>query len=617
MQFHHHGYVSEDPRVCVPDAETHTEEFPQQVDVLVVGTGPAGMITAAQLSQYPGVVTRIIEVRDGRLELGHADGIAVRSVETFDAFGFAEEIMHESYQITQTAFWHPNPASPAEIMRTAYVADDPAGRSEYPHIVCNQARVQDYFATFMAKSPRRMTPDYGIEFVGLSIGEGEYPVTVDLRRSAGPNAGEEFQVQAKYVVGCDSAKSKVRKAIGRHLVGDSSAHAWGVMDVLVETDFPDFRLKTAIQSTAGSILWIPREGGYLTRVYVDLGVTAADDNGKIRETTQEQTLEIANRIFHPYHFEVRDTAWYSVYEVGHRVTDKFDDVPFEEVGHRTPRVFIAGDACHTHSAKAAQGMNVSMQDGWNIAWKLGAVLSGQSPESILDSYSAERQPIAQNLIDYDKAWAKLMASAPTDADTSVLTEYYSRGGDFTAGLLTQYPESALIGAAAHQELAAGYPVGKRFYSYPVTRVCDATDHQLGHLHTADGRWRVYVFADATGQGAKDWAQQIEATLARFTPTDAQPGAVFDVKVIYQGDFTSVDLLAQHAVFRPAAGPFGLTNWEQVFATNDESDIFAARQISRDGAVVVVRPDQYVAQVLPLGATDELSDYFAGVMLPQR
>ena len=82
-----------------------------------------------------------------------------------------------------------------------------------------------------------------------------------------------------------------------------------------------------------------------------------------------------------------------------------------------PRVFITGDACHTHSAKAGQGMNVSMQDGCNLGWKLGQVLEGLSPESLLATYSAERQVIAQNLIDFDREWSSLMARKPEEFET--------------------------------------------------------------------------------------------------------------------------------------------------------------------------------------------------------
>ena len=385
MHFHHHGYVSGDPRVQ-PAAGVGIDrpaQLPDEVDVLIVGTGPAGMLAAAQLSQFPGITTRIVERRPGRLAIGQADGIQARSVETFQAFGFAERIIAEAYRITEMAFWKPDPADPSHIVRSARTLDDPGGISEFPHLIVNQARVLDYFAEFMANSPTRMSPDYGFEFRGLEVAdEGEYPVTVSLLHTAGPDEGRTRIVRAKYVVGADGARSKVRDSIGCTMAGDQANHAWGVMDVLASTDFPDIRLKCAIQShDGGSILLIPREGGHLFRMYVDLGEVAADDQGAVRKTTIEQIIAKANAIIHPYTLDVRNVAWHSVYEVGHRLTDRFDDVLPEELGTRTPRVFITGDACHTHSAKAGQGMNVSMQDGFNIGWKLGHVLEGRSPES--------------------------------------------------------------------------------------------------------------------------------------------------------------------------------------------------------------------------------------------
>ncbi len=170
MQFHHHGYVSGDPRVS-PAAGTGLDrpaELPDEVDVLIVGTGPAGMTLAAQLSQFPDVTTRIIERRDGRLVIGQADGIQARSVETFQAFGFAGRIIDEAYRICGMNFWSPDPADRDKIIRTERTVDDPTGISEFLHLIVNQARVLDYFAEFMANSPSRMTPDYGLEFVGLS-----------------------------------------------------------------------------------------------------------------------------------------------------------------------------------------------------------------------------------------------------------------------------------------------------------------------------------------------------------------------------------------------------------------------------------------------------------------
>jgi phenol 2-monooxygenase len=587
-----------------------------------VGTGPAGMLTAAQLSQFPGITTRIVERRGGRLEIGQADGIQARSVETFQAFGFAERIIAEAYRITEMAFWKPDPQNPSNIVRAARTLDDPAGISEFPHLIVNQARVLDYFAEVMANAPTRMSPDYGYEFRGLEVGEGEYPVTVTLAHTSGPDEGKERVVRAKYVVGADGARSKVRESIGCTLAGDQANHAWGVMDVLANTDFPDIRLKCAIQShDGGSILLIPREGGHLFRMYVDLGEVAADDRGAVRKTTIEQIIAKANAIVHPYTVDVRNVAWHSVYEVGHRLTDRFDDVLPDERGTRTPRVFITGDACHTHSAKAGQGMNVSMQDGFNIGWKLGHVLEGRSPESLLSTYSAERQVIAKNLIDFDKEWSTLMAKKPEEfATPSELEDFYVSTAEFPAGFMTQYAPSTLIGEPVHQELATGFTIGKRFKSAPVVRVCDTNPLQLGHQATADGRWRIYVFADPAAAGAQspvadfaEWIANSPDSPLSATPSGADRDAWFDVKVIYQQDHTNIDIGTVPAVFTPEVGPFKLTYLEKVYATDPTADIFELRGIDRGGVVVVVRPDQYVANVLPLTGTAELAAFFAPLL----
>ncbi|MGW9114458.1 FAD-dependent monooxygenase [Microbacterium sp. NPDC055683] len=619
MQFHHHGYVSGDPRVqpAAGAGIDRPDELPDVVDVLIVGTGPAGITLAAQLAQFPGVVTRVVEKRAGRLEVGQADGIQARSVETFQAFGFANRIIEEAYRITEMAFWKPDADDPSRIVRTAVAPDDPSHVSEFPHLIVNQARVQDYFLEVMAGSPTRSRPDYGWEFAGLEIGDGDHPVSVTLRRSAGPDEGAERIVRAKYVVGGDGARSRVREAIGARHQGSQAFHAWGVMDVLADTDFPDIRRKCAIQShDGGSILHIPREGNHLFRMYVDLGEVGHDDAGGVRKTTQEEVEARANQILHPYSLTVKHVAWRSVYEVGHRVTDRFDDV--ELPGTCTPRVFIMGDACHTHSAKAGQGMNVSIQDGFNLGWKLGHVLEGRAPEELLATYSAERQVVAQNLIDFDRQWSSLMAARPEEMDDPAeLERFYVRTAEFPAGFMTEYAPSIIVDGDAHQALAAGFPIGKRFRSHPVVRVCDGNPVHLGHHARADGRWRVYVFADAEG----DAAEALAAWLADSPLTAVAEGddidARFDVKIVYPRPHLEVDLGRVPAVFLPRTGPFQVVDYEKVYASDPADDVFAARGIGAGGAVVVVRPDQYVAAVLPLEARDELARFVERFTLPPR
>ena len=631
MQFHHRGYVSEDPRIKAAAGHgiNRPTDIPDEMDVLIVGTGPAAVTVAAQLSHCPSINVRIIERREGRLTQGQADGIQARSVETFQAFGFANAIVDEAYRNVEMCFWKPDDKHPENIVRVSRVPDDAHGVSEFPHIYVNQSRVLDYFLGCAEKSPGRIVPDYGIEFVDLAIDDShEYPVAARIKYIAGPRTGEVRTVRAKYLVGGDGARSNVRAALGHKLEGDASLHAWGVIDVLCNTDFPDFQVKCSIQShTAGNILLIPREGGYLSRLYVDLGNLDENDAGEIRNTSLDEIIRRANAILHPYSLDVKSIAWWSVYEVAHRVTTGFDNVPADRVGQQHPRAFIMGDACHTHSAKAGQGMNVSIQDGWNLSWKLAAVLEDRAPNSLLDTYSSERRVIAQDLINFDKEWSTLMAR-PVDEwdDPQDLARWYEKTIEFPMGFMTQYPKNQIVAGTEHQHLAVGFPIGKRFKSTEVMRRADNRWRQLGHLHEADGRWRVYVFADGTAPAttgtptadfAHWWLSDAESPRTKYTPHDVDTDAVFETKVIYQQDYTEVEPGHVPAAFKPIKTPLGLIDVNQIFASGHGRDIFRDREIDKAGAIVVVRPDQYVSAIFPLSAREELKAFFAQHMLPVK
>ncbi|WES66099.1 FAD-dependent monooxygenase [Microbacter sp. GSS18] len=631
MQFYRDGYRPGDPdvRPASPEALARPAGVPDELDVLIVGTGPAGTVLAAQLAAFPGIRTAIVERRETPLELGHADGVACRTVEMFQAFGLADALVREAYWVNEVRFWGPSEQDRSQIVRTGWVQDTPDGLSEFPHVIVNQARMQQFLLDHAATSASRLTADYGIEFVTLTVGEGDHPVDVVLRHVAGDRAGEEFTVRARYVVGCDGARSGVRRAIGRELTGDAANHAWGVMDVLAVTDFPDWRTKNVVQSAGkGSLLMIPREGGSMVRCYVDLGEVLAGDTS-IRATTAEQLTEVANRILHPYSIDVRSVAWSSVYEVGQRVTDRFDDVPDDLVGMRHPRVFIAGDACHTHSAKAGQGMNVSMQDAFNLGWKLAAVLEERSEASLLDTYSVERQSVAQDLIDFDRFWSAFIAQPTLDPDhpeaggvtAEQMRSEFARQGRYTAGLATRYRPSALTGPATHQDLAKGFEIGTRFHSAPVVRVADARRMQLGHAHAADGRWRVYGFGDRDGRALRDLAAWLtdapESPVQRSRADGEDIDGVIDVHAVFRSGHHDIDITGLPEILLPHSGPLGLQDWEKVWAADPADDVFLARGIGDAGAIVVVRPDQYVAHVLPLSARDELGDFFAGFLTERR
>jgi len=625
MQFYLDGYKPGDPDIL-------TAELPDAVDVLIVGSGPAGALLAAQLSTFPGISTRLVERLDGPLRVGQADGVACRTVEMFDAFGLSGKLLREAYWVNETVFWRPSKADRSRIERTGRVQDTEDGLSEFPHLIVNQARMQKYLLDYMRNSPTRLEANYGLEFLDLNVEtEGEHPVVVTLRKVAN---GAESTVRAKYVVGCDGARSRVRDSIGAVPRGDFANHAWGVVDMLAVTDFPDIRLKAAIQSAdEGNILLIPREGGYMVRLYVDLGEIDPNKREAFRENTQEMVIETAQRVLRPYTLDVKSVAWFAVYQVGQRVTDRFDDVPADQADSRLPRVFIAGDACHTHSAKAGQGMNVSMQDTFNLGWKLISVFEGRAKPELLRTYTVERHAIAQGLIEFDKEWSKIMASPPKDPnrpelgglDPAELQAYFVKSGRYTAGVATHYPPATVLTAeATHQNLAKGFTIGMRFHSAPVVRLADAKPVHLGHAARADGAWRIYAFADASGQRLRKLADFLaespNSPIRRFTPAGANIDSVIDVRAVFQQGHRDLKVEELPSILLPRKGRFGLIDYEKAYCPDLKNgpDIFELRGIDREkGAIVVVRPDQYVSNVLPLDAHDELTAYFGRFLLDRQ
>ena len=509
MQFYLNGYKPGDPFIEDPHpsvAERPTG-LPEDADVLIIGCGPAGLVLAAQMANFPDIRTVVIDRKEGPLEVGQADGVACRTVELFEAFGLADRLVSEGYWVNEVAFWRPDPQDRTKITRAGRIQDVEEGLSEMPHVIVNQARLLAYLLDHMERSASKLRPFYGLHAGDIQIdtsGSSEYPVTVTLQHLKDlKETGEISTIRAKYAVGCDGSRSATRAAISRELRGDPMNQSWGVLDALAVTDFPDIRLKCAIHSAnQGNILIIPREGGYLVRFYIELDNVRDKEMLENRSASPEKLATVANRILAPYTVEVKDVGWWAVYEIGQRLCDRFDDVPLAEMATRLPRVFIAGDACHTHSAKAGQGMNVSMNDTWNLGWKMGAVLRGTARPELLHTYSEERQKIAKQLIDFDREFAKMFSAHPTESsaggegvDPEEFRQYFITQGRFTAGVATKYGPSMITAEAMFQHLAEGFPVGMRFHSAPVVRLADAKPIHLGHVARADGAWRVYIFAD--------------------------------------------------------------------------------------------------------------------------
>jgi 2-polyprenyl-6-methoxyphenol hydroxylase-like FAD-dependent oxidoreductase len=647
VQFHLNGFRPGDPGLHTATNEKSGEiatqpsnrALPETTDVLIVGCGPAGLTLAAQLSAFPDIRTVIVDQKPGPLQLGQADGIACRTMEMFEAFGFVEKVLKESYWVNETCFWKPDDNTSVgsgrrPIVRSGRVQDVEDGLSHMPHVILNQARVHDFYLEVMQRSQAQLVPHYSRQLISLkrdANDASEFPVNASFEL---PNATHE-SIRARYVVGCDGARSKVREAIGQTLKGDSANHAWGVMDVLVVSNFPDIRFKALVQSEGeGSLLIIPREGGYLIRVYVEMDKLKENERVKARNISVEQLIAAAQRIFQPYTFDVKEVAWWSVYEIGQRLCDRFDDINPQDGDKRVPRVFIAGDACHTHSPKAGQGMNVSMQDGFNIGWKLASVLRGRCTEDFMHTYSAERQAVAKELIDFDREWANMLSQpikktgeiGGAGIDAAEVQNYFVKHGRYTAGTATTYKPALLTGDSTHQYLAKGLVIGTRFHSALVVRIGDGKTMQLGKTLEADGRWRVILFAgqddlgglaSPVGKLCKYFMESNDSPLKRYATDGEDVDTLIDVRGVFQQNHHQLAVTTMPTLLFPKKGKYGLHDYEKAFCTlpNDNENIYAMRTVDREqGCMVVIRPDQYIAHVLPLHATDELAKFFARFMV---
>jgi phenol 2-monooxygenase len=478
----------------------------EYLDVLICGSGSAGLCAATWLAIYGIKSYKILEKRDGPMTMGQADGVQCRTVEIFESLGMSEDLLREAYHVLEVAFWSTD--GEGGLKRTSRTADTQPGLSHQPHVILNQARINGFLLEHMRRNGGQEV-GYGYSIKSVEIDSAlvndpsAYCVTVVAERE-----GKEEVFKAKYVLGCDGAHSIVRRSLGYRMVGDSTDSVWGVMDVYPRTNFPDIRRKATIHSDAGSLLIIPREGGSLARFYIEF-----PHGTNVKDVKLEDLHEKARQIFKPFEMDYADTYWWSCYLIGQRLADNFT---------KDNRVFLTGDAFHTHSPKAGQGMNVSLQDGFNIGWKLATVLQGGATPDLLRTYDVERGKTAADLIDFDR-WFTRLFSMKASKEQRTTPEDFSKGfiksGQYTAGLTSKYEDTSLTSSSgSKQDLAPKIVVGMRFPNAQVVRFCDAKAIPLMSTLKADGRWRVIIFA-----GRIDDQNTFESLHKVCSPSKDKPG----------------------------------------------------------------------------------------------
>ncbi|KAF2671835.1 phenol 2-monooxygenase [Microthyrium microscopicum] len=583
---------------------------PIETEVLICGSGSAGLCAGLWLARL-GIDYQIIEKRDGPLVIGQADGVQCRTVEVFESFNLDSDLVKNAYWVNEVCFWSPNNTSDSSgerISRSKITPDVMPGISHKPHVIMNQA----YLNMLLTDDMKRYsgTPiSYGVSVKAIKdidIGQ-TYPVTVMAEKD-----GEVQEYRAKYVLGCDGAHSTVRKSLGYQMVGDTSDAVWGVMDIFLDTDFPDIRKKVIIRSKAGNMLIIPREGDHMVRFYLEL------PHGTVAKQVKLEDLQAtATAILSQYKLHIKHTFWWSAYAIGQRLADHFS---------KDNRIFLTGDACHTHSPKAGQGMNLSLQDGYNIGWKLAAVLQGYASEDLLRTYNLEREKTAKDLIAFDREFTELFSSnadSQSKDAAKVFSEYFIKSGKYTAGLTTRYGDSMITNShGSRQDLARNVTVGMRLPSAQVVRLSDAKAVQLGKVLQCTGQWRVVVLAGDIGDTGAYQAMQKFADhwgQSGISPKLVECLLILDQDRLALDDAVIEGQISIPAIFTPKEGEYKLSFHHKILIDEESYNSGHGQAYktlgvdSRQGAVIVVRPDQHVAMVTSLEDVAGVQKFF-GIFL---
>lgn len=474
--------INENAPVNIMPLLTRHQPKPEHHDVCIIGAGPAGLMLGLVLARF-GIRPLILDERSDQTPAGRADGLQPKTIETLRMLGLADTLLQQSVKIYDITMWQSLSSSSGEheLRRLAREVHYPAFIVDLVDpflLIGHQGMVEKVFVEDLAK--RGITVKRCHKLDSVSVKDDGTTTTMEVQ--AAFNVTRDLRAfDTTYLVGCDGAHSRVRKMI----VGPSDPGArddrdemsvWGVLDGEVDTNFPDIWTKCVVFSEQyGSVLIIPRERD-MTRLYIemrpDTDMAAADSNpARVQAAIMRRAAQIIGSDGRgQYRIRWRRVEWFGQYRVSQRVAPRFScpvpttTTPSEATARQqtpTPatvviqaaaaaaadeedqgehRIFIAGDAAHTHSPKAAQGMNTALHDSWNLAWKLNLAIRGLArPSVLLESYSWERQKIARDLVAFDFTHAQEMSRG----NPAALFDNFRKNVRFISGVGCEYAPNPL------------------------------------------------------------------------------------------------------------------------------------------------------------------------------
>lgn len=342
----------------------------KKTDVIIVGAGPTGLALASQLIRH-NIDFVILDKKETITPFSKAIGVQARTLEIYEQIGLADDLIALGAKAEGVRLM-----VGGEVRGKVELSDLGEGMSPYPFLLLVEQGLHEKLLYDFIKSKGK---DVAWQTELESFSQTEAGVTANIKTADG--AAET--IEAKFLVGCDGAKSIVRRTLGLTFEGSTLERLFYVADVDINWEYPHDALMVFLMKT-NLLAFFPMVGENRWRIVGTFPEEFAKDEGDILYEEIEEQIKKDTEL----ELDITKVNWFSVYKVHSRRVNKFSN----------GRCFLAGDSAHIHTPAGAQGMNTGIQDSYNLAWKLASVLRGKASLSLLETYDEERSANAKRLL---------------------------------------------------------------------------------------------------------------------------------------------------------------------------------------------------------------------------